>query len=63
MKNGMKMGVSAAILATGFAVGGANAGIETQSVAIDFDLAGGGFGTNVAFQQFDTQGGRVCSRA
>jgi MYXO-CTERM domain-containing protein len=57
MKNGMKLGVSAAVLATGFAVGGANAGIETQSVAIDFDLAGGGFGTNVAFQQFDTQGG------
>ena len=49
------MGVVAGVLAV--TAGLASAGVETQSVAIDLDSATGAFGTDVSFQQFDTQGG------
>lgn len=49
----MKSGVLAVVAGCGAAMGG----IETQSIAIDIDSTRGEFGREVAFQQFDTQGG------
>jgi hypothetical protein len=37
--------------------GAAVGGVETQTIDINFDSASGGFGTQVSFNQFDTQGG------
>lgn len=53
MKIGMTMGVIGVVLASG----SAGAGIETQSIGVDYDSNQGTFGTDVMFQQFDTQGG------
>lgn len=61
MKTEMKSGTTG-VMAMGVAVlalaaGAAGAGVESQSIAIDYDFNSGAFGTDVSFQQFDTQGG------